>query len=387
MKVVKLDTWLANAGLRNYLFVELTTDNGLVGLGEASLEWQERAVLCLLEDWVADRVLATNPFDVERVIGEMIRDQYHGGPTILTAISGVEIALWDLIGKACGQPVYHLLGGRAHDRLRAYANGWYGGARTPREFADKARTPLQIGYRALKFDPFGIAWKELAAPEMQRVEAIVAAVRSTVGDEVELMVEVHGRLSPECAIEMGRRLAAYRPAWYEEPVAPNDLERLREVKAALSIPVAAGERLYSLEDFYRLTTLRACDIVQMDLVHCGGLAVGKKIAAMTQAQDLRIAPHCSVGPIALCAAVHFGWSTRNVMIQENFGDFDVPWRTDLVRGWNPVRDGKFLLPDRPGLGIELDRAVCKAHPYRPRSFPSLWDDRWIAEFTKGDPLG
>src|SRR5205085_807609 len=131
------------------------------GLGEASLEWQERAVQVLLQDWVEDRVLGADPFDTERVIGGLIRDQYQGGATVLTAISGVEIALWDLVGKACGQPVYRLLGGRARELLPAYANGWYGGARTPRDYADRARTVLERGYPALKFDPFGTAWKEM----------------------------------------------------------------------------------------------------------------------------------------------------------------------------------------------------------------------------------
>src|SRR5437588_240668 len=138
MKITRLETFLTNAGLRNYLFVRLTTDDGLTGLGEASLEWQERAVEVLLHDWVEDRVLGADPFDVERVIGGLIRDQYQGGATVLTAISGVEIAFWDLVGKACGQPVYRLLGGRARERLPAYANGWYGAAHGAEDFAARA---------------------------------------------------------------------------------------------------------------------------------------------------------------------------------------------------------------------------------------------------------
>src|SRR5262245_52462902 len=166
MKIIRLETFLANAGLRNYLFLRLTTDNGLTGLGEASLEWQEQTVQTLLHEWVEDRVLGADPYDIERVIGGMIRDQYQGGSTVLTAISGVEIAFWDLIGKACGQPVYRLLGGRARERLPSYANGWYGGARSPEEFAAKAREVVSRGYRGLKFDPFGTAWKEMLRAEM-----------------------------------------------------------------------------------------------------------------------------------------------------------------------------------------------------------------------------
>src|ERR1700731_2983403 len=157
MKITKLETFLANAGLRNYLFVRLTTDGGLTGLGEASLERQEKAVQTLLHDWVEGAVLGADPFDVEAVVGGLIRDQYQGGATVLTAISGVKIACWDLITKACGQPVYKLLGGRARESLPAYANGWYGGAATPEDYAARAREVLARGYRGLKVDPFGTA--------------------------------------------------------------------------------------------------------------------------------------------------------------------------------------------------------------------------------------
>src|SRR5688572_23338659 len=157
MKIKSLQTFLANAGLRNYLFVRLTTDTGLTGIGEASLEWQERAVEVLLNEWVASRVIGRDPFDIEAIVGGMIRDQYQGGATVMTAISGVEIGLWDIIGKACGQPVYRLLGGRCHRTIPAYANGWYGGAQSRQEYADRAREVVGRGYHALKFDPFATA--------------------------------------------------------------------------------------------------------------------------------------------------------------------------------------------------------------------------------------
>jgi galactonate dehydratase len=176
----------------------------------------------------------------------------------------------------------------------------------------------------MKFDPFGIAWKEMSRDEMTQAEQIVAAVREAVGADIHLMIEVHGRLSAGCAIEMGRRLASYRPAWYEEPVAPLHLGLLGEVKQALPFPIATGERLYTLEEFQGLLGRRDCDVVQPDLAHCGGLWVGKKIAALAQARDVGVAPHCSVRPGALCAALHFGWSTPNVIVQENFAEYDVP---------------------------------------------------------------
>jgi galactonate dehydratase len=382
MRIVRLETFLANCGLRNYLFLQLTTDTGLTGLGEATLEWQEQTVRTLIHEWLEERILGVDPFDIERTFGELIRDQYQGGPTVLSAISAAEIACWDLVGKACAQPVYKLLGGQAHDRLTAYANGWYGGAVAPADYARLAREVLAKGYRAMKFDPFGTAWKDMTHAEMREAVAIVAAVREAVGEDVELMIEMHGRFSVGCAIDLGWRLQPYRPAWLEEPVTPHSLDLLKEVKKDLYTPIAAGERLYMLEEFARLCAIRACDVVQLDLAHCGGLAVGKKVAALAQPQDLRLAPHCSIGPVALCAALHFDWSTPNVMIQEDFSAFDVPRRFEFVHGWNPVKDGEYALPDKPGLGIELNREACLAHPYQKGSFPSLWDSRWVKDFTK-----
>ncbi|MBC7855084.1 MAG: mandelate racemase/muconate lactonizing enzyme family protein [Pirellulaceae bacterium] len=382
MKIVKLETFLANCGLRNYLFLRLTTDTGLTGIGEATLEWQEQTVRTLIHEWLEERLLGEDPRDIERVFGNLIRDQYQGGSTVMTAISGVEIACWDILGKANGQPVYELLGGRAREEFPAYANGWYGGAVTPEDYAAKAKDVVSRGYTALKFDPFGVAWQVMAPEEMDHSEQIVAAVRDAVGDEFELMIEFHGRLCVAWAVELALRLEPYHPAWYEEPVTPWSLDYLAEVKGATSVPIAAGERLYMLEEFERLAAMRACDIAQPDLAHCGGLHIGKKIAALCEARDIRLAPHCSIGPVALCAAVHFGWSTPEVLIQENFAEYDVPWRSDMVHGWTGIHQAKYLLPEKPGLGIELNEAACAKHPYQKHAFPSLWDDRWLKQFTR-----
>ncbi len=384
MKITRLETFMANAGLRNYLFIRLHTDTGLTGLGEASLEWQEKTVQTLVHEWVEGRVLGRDPFDIEPVIGGVIRDQYQGGSTIMTAISGVEIAMWDIIGKACNQPVYRLLGGRQHLRIPAYANGWYGGANTPQEFAERAREAIAQGYSALKFDPFGVAWKDMAQDEAELALSRVAVVREAVGIRVGLMIEFHGRLSAGSAVEIMHKLEPYNPTWCEEPVSPENLDLLAEVKSRTRLPISSGERLYTLHDFYRLTSLRAADIVQPDIAHCGGILTAKKIAAMAAVQDIRVAPHCSIGPIALAAALHFDVSTPNFMVQEAFGDFDVPWRNSLVRGWNPVQNGEFVLSDEPGLGIDIDEEVIAQHPYVQNPFPSLWDGDWQTNFTQSE---
>jgi galactonate dehydratase len=386
MRIARFETFLANAGLRNYLFIRLTTDTGLTGIGEATLEWQEKTVQTLCHEWLEPRLLGRDPFDVESVIGGLIRDQYQGGATVMTAISGAEIALWDLIGKACGQPIYRLLGGRCHEAIPAYANGWYGAATTPLQFGECARAAVARGYRALKFDPFGIAWKEMTAEASDAVIERVAAVREAVGPQVELMIEFHGRLSAGCAVEMMRRLERFGPTWCEEPVAPECLDLLAVVKARTTLPIAAGERLYTMADFARLTQLRVVDVVQMDIAHCGGLLASKKIAALAGVQDVRVAPHCSIGPVALAAALHFDVSTPNFMIQEAFSEFDVPWRSDLVQGWNPIRNGEFVLSDEPGLGLDIDEAAIAAHPYKAGAFPSLWDENWLTKFTQNTDL-
>jgi len=383
VKIAGFETFLANAGLRNYLFIRLSTDTGLTGVGEATLEWQEKTVETLLHEWVKGRVVGRNPYDIEAVVGGMIRDQYQGGSTVMTAISGIEIALWDLIGKACGQPVFRLLGGRCHERIPAYANGWYGGARTGAEFAERARAAVRRGYRALKFDPFATAWKVLDREASAAALAIVAAVRDAVGPDVELMIEFHGRLAAPTASAVIRELAPFDPMWCEEPVAPDCLDLLAEVKRlAGPCPIAAGERLYTLADFYRLIALRAADVVQMDLAHCGGILAAKKIAAMADAQDLRVAPHCSIGPVALAACLQFDISTPNFLIQEAFAEFDVSWRNDLVKGWNPIQNGQFLVSETPGLGLELNDRAIADHPYVANAFPSLWDRNWQTNFTQ-----
>jgi galactonate dehydratase len=196
------------------------------------------------------------------------------------------------------------------------------------------------------------------------------------------MIEFHGRLSVSSAIKMMRRLEPYNPVWCEEPVTYESLGLLAHVKRHTRTAIAAGERLYTLSDFYRLTRLRAADIVQMDIAHCGGIYAAKKIAAMAAVQDMRVAPHCSIGPVALAAALHFDVSTPNFMVQEAFGEFDVPWRDNLVCGWNPLHNGEFILSDQPGLGLDIDEAAIAEHPYVRNPFPSLWDRDWLANFTQ-----
>jgi galactonate dehydratase len=382
MKITQIDTFLANAGLRNYLFIRLHTDSGLTGIGEATLEWQEKTVETLIHEFLEERhVIGANPCDIEDLVSRMVRDQYQGGATVMTAISGVEIALWDLLGKDCGKPVYQLLGGRCRETIQAYANGWYGGARTPEEYAERARLVVGMGYRALKLDPFGVAWKELPRREFQKSIELVEKVRNAVGDDVEIMIEGHGRFDVETSLEIAHALEPYRPAWFEEPVSSENIELLEMVKSRTRLRIAAGERLYSISDFFRLISRRAADVVQMDVAHCGGILASKKIAAIAAAQDLTISPHCSIGPVALAAALQLDMCTPNLRFQEAFGEFEADWRDALVQGWNPMHKGQFHIPDEPGLGLELNDREIALHPYVRNSFPTLWDGGWYEKFT------
>jgi galactonate dehydratase len=251
----------------------------------------------------------------------------------------------------------------------------------------RACETVDRGYRTLKFDPFTTAWKTLSAEEEERALAIVHAVAEAVGPKIGLMIEIHGRLGAADAIRFIRKLEGLNIVWCEEPVAPESIELLREVKQSTSLPISSGERLYAMPDFARLVSMRAADVVQMDVAHCGGISAAKKIAALAATQDMGISPHCSIGPVAFAAAWHVAWSTSNMMLLESFAEFDVDWRDNLVGGWNPLKRGSLALPDKPGLGLELDPSAIAAHPYRPLAFPSLWDTTWRDEFTGTASIG
>jgi galactonate dehydratase len=382
MKIIDLKTFFVNAGLRNWLFVKLLTDEGIVGYGEASLEWQEKAVDSFIEEFIVRHVLGTNPFEIEKLWMRLYRGQYEGGSVAMTAISAVEIACWDIIGKYVGQPVYNLLGGKCSTPMRAYANGWYGGEMKPEVIAKQAKNVIGKGYTALKFDPFGIAWKEMTKKEMCTSIDLISAVRSAVGDDTDILIEGHGRLSFNTALEVARKIEKYNPFWFEEPVCPENIDLLAEFRSKTNIRIAAGERLYTFYDFSKLIKLHASDIIQFDVAHCGGILAAKKIAAMAWPQDIMVAPHCSIGPIATAATLHVAATIPNLLIQEAFHEFDVPWRSKIVGDWNPVHNGIIEPPEGPGLGVSLNEDVIKDYPYRGDSFPSLWEKDWYEGFSQ-----
>ena len=258
-------------------------------------------------------IIGSDPFNIEDLWLRMYRDDFwRGGPVANTALSAVEIACWDIVGKALGVPVYRLLGGQCHERLKAYANGWYTGERTPEDFARRAKGVVAKGYRALKVDPFGAGTYEMEADEKRHSIALVEAIRDAVGPDVEIFIEMHGRFSPATAIEIARELEPFKPGWVEEPVPPEDLDALERAARDINIPVATGERIFTRYEYARFFKNNVVDIIQPDIIHAGGIMELKKIAAMADAHYVMVAPHCSNGPACTAASVHFDFCTTNV---------------------------------------------------------------------------
>jgi galactonate dehydratase len=376
VKITSVEVFVTGAAWRNLIFIRLDTDEGVSGCAEATSHNKTRAILGYLEEVKRRYIIGADPFDVENLFGRMFRLDYSYAATVqTTVISAVEIACWDLIGKFLGQPVWRLLGGKCRDRVPAYANGWYTTERKPELWAAQARQVVEQGYRAMKFDPFGAGGLELSRVERNLAVSLVEAVRDAVGPEIELFIEAHGRFSPATSIAIARDLERFHPDWYEEPVPPENIGALLDVKRHINIPVATGERCYTRYGFRELIERRAADILQPDVIHAGGLLETKKIAAMAEAYYMTIAPHNSAGPGCTAASVHFAVCTPNFKIQETFDDFSEPWLKQAVRGVPEVRDGCFDPPAAPGLGIELDEDIIRQHPPR-EGFFNLWDPDW-----------
>jgi galactonate dehydratase len=363
MKITRYKTFLVDAHRMNFIFFKLYTDTGLEGLGEATVEWNEKAVVAALEE-LGEFLIGKDPFCTDHLISTMHRNSYwRTGVVFRSALSGAEAALLDIKGKALGVPVYELLGGKHRDTVACYANGWFRGAKTADDFADKARAAVAMGFRGLKWDPFGDAWLEMDRAARNRTIGIVEAVRAAVGPDIDLMIEVHGRLNVPTAIAMARELARFHPRWFEEPVPPESIDALADVRANSPIAIATGERYYEPERFMELITKRAVDIVQPDVGHVGGMMEAQKIAAMAHARFLPVAPHNPTGPVMNAMTLQLAATIPNFCILETIS-VDVPWRREIVRESLTFTSGEITIPNAPGLGLELDEEACARHPFR-----------------------
>jgi galactonate dehydratase len=376
LKIASVTPLVMGTEWRNLTIVKVRTDDGLVGVGEVRMVNHTQALLGYLEHAIPTHVLGADPFDVEALVQRMWRTDYErAGATVMSGISAVEIACWDIVGQATGQPVYRLMGGGVRERIKAYANGWYTVERTPAEFHEAARRVIAKGYRALKLDPFGAGTSELASPELRRAVELVEAVRDAIGPGNELLVEMHGRFTPATAIAVARELEPYRPSWIEEPVPPENLKALAKVASRVRIPIATGERIHVRHEFRELFELQAADIVQPDITTVGGLSESRKIAAWADASYVLVAPHNVGGPVSTAAALHLAACTTNFKIQEHFNDFAEAYVKESAPGNPEVVDGYFELPSGPGLGVTLNEDVIAEHPARALHF-NLFQDQW-----------
>ena len=362
-------------GGRYFIFLKLETDAGIEGLGEVYVATvSPQLVAGMVEDVVARHVVGREPFHIEATW----RDVYASGyalrpdPTLVGVLSGIEMAMWDIVGKAVAKPVHELLGGRVRDRLRAYSYLYAepGDATDvytdPDLAAQRAAEYAALGFTALKFDPAGAYTsfdpRQPSLADLDRCERYLGQVREAVGSRCDLLFGTHGQFTVAGAIRMARRLERFEPLWFEEPTPPESPEEMARVARATSIPIATGERLTTKHEFARVLETGAAAILQMNLGRVGGLLEAKKIAGMAECHYAQIAPHLYSGPVIGAANIQLAMCTPNFLILEGIGRWD-GIHAALLR--QPIRweDGYVIPPTAPGLGIELDEAVALAHPY------------------------
>ncbi|WP_330179709.1 galactonate dehydratase [Nocardia sp. NBC_01503] len=359
MKITALTTYLVAP---RWCFLRIDTDEGITGWGEPVIEGRAHTVAAAVGE-LADYLIGKDPMSIEAHWQVLTKGGfYRGGPILSSAVAGIDQALWDITGKALGVPVWQLLGGAVRDRVRVYS--WIGGDR-PDDVAAAALERKEQGFTAIKMN--GSA--ELEAIDTPRATTAiverVAAVRAATGDDFDIAVDFHGRLSVAMARRVLPLLEPYLPFFVEEPLVPEVSDRIGEITAATSIPIATGERLYSRWDFATVLD-RGIAVVQPDLSHAGGISEVRRIAALAESRDVALAPHCPLGPIALAASLQVGFSTPNLLIQEQSLGIHYNTGSDLLDYLvDPAvfayRDGYVDLPQAPGLGIEIDeKAVARA---------------------------
>jgi galactonate dehydratase len=376
MKIAAIEAYVAGNPWKNWLFTRVITDEGLYGVGEGTMNFFTRTVEACIHE-LEPFVLGLDPFQVQLITQRMVRDVYgDGGQIHMCAVSAVELACWDIIGKATGQPVYNLMGGRCRDKLRAYANGWYRGARTPESFHQQARSVAARGYTALKFDPFGSAWRTLPRAEFDLSIEIIRAVREAVGDSVDIYVEGHCRFNVATAVELAEAMAPMRPGWFDEPVPHTSARAMAEVARRSPVPIATGESLHNKQQFEELLEHGVVSIYQPEPLHLGGLMATRGICEMVDARFGVVAPHSAQGPVCSAACVHLNATLPNFLVHEIFDEFNEPWEKRIVTHPVEVVDGYIDIPERPGLGIDLNLEEIRRHPYRHEHHLPLFQTGW-----------
>ena len=363
MKVIDIKTFLVDCYRTNWVFVKVYTDEGIDGVGEATLEYKEKALVGAVEH-IKEYLVGKDPRMIEKHWHDIYRDAYwRGGSVLMSALSAVEMALWDILGKSLGVPVYQLLGGKVHEKVRIYVNGWFAGAKEPEEFARKAKIAVERGITAMKWDPFGKNYLNISNAELDKALRNVAAVRDAVGSNIDLLIEGHGRFNIPTGIKIARELEQFKPMFFEEPVPPDNLDALKAVKDKSPVAISAGERLYTRWDYRPMFDKMAADYIQPDISHAGGVMELKKIAAEAESRYIPFAPHNPSGPVANAATLQLAATCPNFEILEIMYS-DVEWRTDVTNESLEYKDGYITIPDKAGLGIEINEEACLEHPYQ-----------------------
>ena len=381
MKLTDIKTFVVgnpppHNGGRYFVFVKLTTDGNVSGIGEAyCVPFEPHLVARMIEDVFARYLAGEDPHRIESMWRRVYSAGFtqHPDLTLMGVLSALEMACWDIIGKEAGQPVYNLLGGRVHERLRSYtyiyarpgdATDVY---QDPELSAQRAVEYVQQGFTAIKFDPAGpytaFDGRQLSLEALDLCERFVRVLREAVGSKADLLFGTHGQMTAAGAIRLARRLEPYDPLWFEEPVPPDAPEEMAKVARATSIPIAAGERLTTKYDFARVLDTGAAAILQMNLGRVGGLLEAKKIAAMAEVRHVQIAPHLYCGPIVGAANIQLATCSPNFLIQESIERWQ-GFHSDILK--QPIRwqDGYIIPPTEPGLGVELDEAFIAGYPYK-----------------------
>ena len=368
MHITDIKTFLVDGHRMNWVIVKVYTDAGIDGIGDGTVERRETAVAEVVES-LRGYLIGKDPFQVEHHIDQMNRDSYwRTGIINRSALSGIEAALLDIKGKALGVPVYELLGGKHRDRVPAYANNWAPRQAIPGSgdgFEDALERPLDMGFKAVKWDPFGHAWLQMHKSARDAALAEIALARKVGGADVELLIEGHGRLDVPTAILMGNAMAEYEPLFFEEPIPPDSVDAQADVRARIPVPLATGERYVERFRFLELIQRHAADWLQPDVCHVGGLFELKAIAAAAQAAFLPLAPHNPMGPVGNAMTLQLAAALPNFAYLETMM-VDVPWRGEVVREELTLIDGEMTISDKPGLGVELDEDAAARHPFKRR---------------------
>ena len=384
MKIVDVKTFVVGNppprfGGRYFIFVKLTTDSGITGIGEVyTATYSPHLVAKMIEEVAQRHVIGSDPFHIEMMWRNVYGRGYSLRPDLTTGgiVSGIEMAMWDICGKETGKPVYELLGGRVHEKLRAYTYLYppvgvdvYADDpvyNDPDAAAEAAVREVERGFTGVKFDPAGrysvFDGRQPALHAMDLSVKMVRAVREAIGTRADILFGTHGQFSASGAIRLAKQLEKYDPLWFEEPVPPDSPEEIAKVARATSIPISAGERLTTKYEFHQLLKTGAASILQPNLGRCGGLLEGKKIASLAEVYHAQIAPHLYCGPVVAAANIQLATCTPNFLILETIQGWQ-GFHAELVK--TPIKfEGGFIIPPtEPGLGIELNEKVALANPY------------------------